>query len=98
MMYLCLKTTGQEWRADMGTILDLLLLLYFCMHLTFFLSFLFAEAFADLPYCRLRRQFDLNGMHKPGDMILGGLFEVHYTSVFPDLTFTSEPNQLVCQG
>ncbi|XP_029699311.1 extracellular calcium-sensing receptor-like [Takifugu rubripes] len=37
-------------------------------------------------------------MHKPGDMILGGLFEVHYTSVFPDLTFTSEPNQLVCQG
>uniref|UniRef100_A0A674PH21 G-protein coupled receptors family 3 profile domain-containing protein n=1 Tax=Takifugu rubripes TaxID=31033 RepID=A0A674PH21_TAKRU len=82
----------------MGTILDLLLLLYFCIHLTFFLSFLFAEAFADLPYCRLRRQFDLNGMHKPGDMILGGLFEVHYTSVFPDLTFTSEPNQLVCQG
>ncbi|TWW77098.1 Extracellular calcium-sensing receptor [Takifugu flavidus] len=61
-------------------------------------SFEKAEAFADLPYCRLRRQFDLNGMHKPGDMILGGLFEVHYTSVFPDLTFTSEPNQLVCQG
>lgn len=98
MMYCCLKITEHEWWADMGTILDLLLLLYFCMHLTFFLSFLFAEAFADLPYCRLRRQFDLNGMHKPGDMILGGLFEVHYTSVFPDLTFTSEPNQLVCQG
>ncbi|KAM8769848.1 extracellular calcium-sensing receptor-like [Acanthopagrus schlegelii] len=37
-------------------------------------------------------------MHKPGDVILGGLFEVHYTSVFPELTFTSEPNQLRCQG
>ncbi|TDH14825.1 hypothetical protein EPR50_G00024680 [Perca flavescens] len=37
-------------------------------------------------------------MHKPGDVILGGLFEVHYTSVFPELTFTSEPNQLNCQG
>ncbi|XP_034460570.1 extracellular calcium-sensing receptor-like [Hippoglossus hippoglossus] len=37
-------------------------------------------------------------MHKPGDVILGGLFEVHYTSVFPDLTFTSEPTQLSCQG
>ncbi|XP_070684695.1 extracellular calcium-sensing receptor-like [Pempheris klunzingeri] len=37
-------------------------------------------------------------MHKPGDVILGGLFEVHYTSVFPELTFTSEPNQLSCQG
>ncbi|XP_073342286.1 extracellular calcium-sensing receptor-like [Pagrus major] len=37
-------------------------------------------------------------MHKPGDVILGGLFEVHYTSVFPELTFTSEPNKLSCQG
>ncbi|KAM9733705.1 extracellular calcium-sensing receptor-like [Menidia menidia] len=37
-------------------------------------------------------------MHSPGDVILGGLFEVHYTSVFPELTFTSEPNTLSCQG
>uniref|UniRef100_UPI0037E7D7CD extracellular calcium-sensing receptor-like n=1 Tax=Semicossyphus pulcher TaxID=241346 RepID=UPI0037E7D7CD len=37
-------------------------------------------------------------MHKPGDVILGGLFEVHYTSVFPELTFTSKPNQFSCQG
>uniref|UniRef100_A0A3Q0RLJ2 G-protein coupled receptors family 3 profile domain-containing protein n=1 Tax=Amphilophus citrinellus TaxID=61819 RepID=A0A3Q0RLJ2_AMPCI len=37
-------------------------------------------------------------MHKPGDVILGGLFEVHYTSVFPELAFTSEPNILSCQG
>ncbi|KAM9733896.1 extracellular calcium-sensing receptor-like [Menidia menidia] len=37
-------------------------------------------------------------MHSPGDVILGGLFEVHYTSVFPELTFTSEPNRLSCQG
>ncbi|XP_072248418.1 extracellular calcium-sensing receptor-like [Leuresthes tenuis] len=37
-------------------------------------------------------------MHSSGDVILGGLFEVHYTSVFPELTFTSEPNTLSCQG
>ncbi|XP_029301733.1 extracellular calcium-sensing receptor-like [Cottoperca gobio] len=37
-------------------------------------------------------------MHKAGDVILGGLFEVHYTSVFPEPTFTTEPNQLSCQG
>ncbi|KAM9359522.1 extracellular calcium-sensing receptor-like [Symphorus nematophorus] len=37
-------------------------------------------------------------MHKAGDVVLGGLFEVHYSSVFPELSFTSEPNQPRCQG
>ncbi|KAG7240801.1 hypothetical protein INR49_026369, partial [Caranx melampygus] len=37
-------------------------------------------------------------MHKPGDVILGGLFELHYTSVFPEWTFTSEPQQPRCTG
>ncbi|XP_047450510.1 extracellular calcium-sensing receptor-like [Mugil cephalus] len=37
-------------------------------------------------------------MHKPGDVALGGLFEVHYTSVFPELTFSSEPEQPRCKG
>ncbi|XP_056230608.1 extracellular calcium-sensing receptor-like [Seriola aureovittata] len=37
-------------------------------------------------------------MHKTGDVVLGGLFEVHYTSVFPELSFTSEPNQPRCEG
>ncbi|XP_040902380.1 extracellular calcium-sensing receptor-like, partial [Toxotes jaculatrix] len=46
----------------------------------------------------LRRKFHLNEMHKPGDVVLGGLFEVHYTSVFPEWTFTSEPQQPSCQG
>uniref|UniRef100_A0A3Q3K3W7 G-protein coupled receptors family 3 profile domain-containing protein n=1 Tax=Monopterus albus TaxID=43700 RepID=A0A3Q3K3W7_MONAL len=29
-------------------------------------------------------------MHKAGDAILGGLFQIHFFSVFPDLSFTSE--------
>uniref|UniRef100_A0A4W6C3J2 G-protein coupled receptors family 3 profile domain-containing protein n=1 Tax=Lates calcarifer TaxID=8187 RepID=A0A4W6C3J2_LATCA len=48
--------------------------------------------------CKLRRQFKLNGIHKSGDVILGGLFEVHYSSDFPELTFTSEPHQPSCKG
>lgn len=53
--------------------------------------------------CQLQGQFHLNGMHKAGDVVLGGLFEIHFFSVFPDLSFTSEPQEptchrLVCEG
>uniref|UniRef100_A0A8C2WTB6 G-protein coupled receptors family 3 profile domain-containing protein n=1 Tax=Cyclopterus lumpus TaxID=8103 RepID=A0A8C2WTB6_CYCLU len=60
--------------------------------------YLISESSSLLSSCKLRRQFYLNSMHKPGDVVLGGLFNVHYTSVFSKLSFTSEPNQLSCQG
>ncbi|XP_034083749.1 extracellular calcium-sensing receptor-like [Gymnodraco acuticeps] len=37
-------------------------------------------------------------MHKAGDVVLGGLFEIHFFSVFPDLSFTSKPQQPICHG
>ena len=83
----------------MGAFLDSFLFLYVYLILTVFSSFLFMTEPSPLfSFCKVRKKFYLNGMHKPGDVILGGLFEVHYTSVFPELTFTSEPNQLRCQG
>uniref|UniRef100_A0A3P8PG54 G-protein coupled receptors family 3 profile domain-containing protein n=1 Tax=Astatotilapia calliptera TaxID=8154 RepID=A0A3P8PG54_ASTCA len=48
--------------------------------------------------CHSRGQFHLNSMQKSGDLILGGLFEVHFFSIFPDLSFTSEPQQPTCHG
>lgn len=48
--------------------------------------------------CKLRKKFDLNGMHEDGDVVLGGLFEMHFSSVFPELPFTSEPQQPRCEG
>ncbi|KAM9359538.1 extracellular calcium-sensing receptor-like [Symphorus nematophorus] len=50
------------------------------------------------PSCQLQGQFHLNGMHKAGDVVLGGLFKVHFFSVFPDLSFSSEPQQPICHG
>uniref|UniRef100_A0A8C5ND40 G-protein coupled receptors family 3 profile domain-containing protein n=1 Tax=Gouania willdenowi TaxID=441366 RepID=A0A8C5ND40_GOUWI len=32
------------------------------------------------PSCNLQKKFILNEMHKPGDVVLGGLFELHLTS------------------
>uniref|UniRef100_W5LLL8 Olfactory receptor C family, q14 n=1 Tax=Astyanax mexicanus TaxID=7994 RepID=W5LLL8_ASTMX len=47
--------------------------------------------------CELRGHFKLNGMHQDGDVILGGLFEVHFLTVFPELSFTTEPEQPYCE-
>ncbi|XP_074496750.1 extracellular calcium-sensing receptor-like [Sebastes fasciatus] len=37
-------------------------------------------------------------MHRAGDVVLGGLFSIHLFSVFPDLSFTSEPQQPTCHS
>uniref|UniRef100_A0A3P8S5W0 G-protein coupled receptors family 3 profile domain-containing protein n=1 Tax=Amphiprion percula TaxID=161767 RepID=A0A3P8S5W0_AMPPE len=68
------------------TSLRLLMLLYSCFSSTTSSS------------CRLQGRFDLNGMHKAGDVVLGGLFEIHFFSAFPDQSFTSEPQQPTCHG
>lgn len=48
--------------------------------------------------CRTWEQFNLSGMHRDGDVVLGGLFEIHFFSVFPDLSFTSKPQPPTCHG
>ncbi|XP_030258838.1 extracellular calcium-sensing receptor-like [Sparus aurata] len=48
--------------------------------------------------CQLQGQFHLNGMHKAGDVVIGGIFQIHFFSVFPDMSFTSEPQQPTCHG
>ncbi|KAK2847377.1 hypothetical protein Q5P01_010376 [Channa striata] len=72
---------------------------YICFHVCLHLFlFLFSDSSSVSSPCKLWRQFHLNGLHKAGDVNLGGLFEVHYTSVFPEWTFTSEPRQPTCTG
>ncbi|XP_050925204.1 extracellular calcium-sensing receptor-like [Lates calcarifer] len=80
----------------MWTFVDTHLLL--CFLILFSSSFLL-PVFSSLSLsCKLRTKFHLNGLDKAGDVVLGGLFEVHYISVFPEFSFTSEPNQPSCQG
>ena len=83
----------------MGTFPGAVLLLFvYLIFILFSYSCSLSESPSLFSSCKLRRQFYLNGMHKPGDVILGGLFELHYTSVFPEWTFSSEPRQPSCQG
>ncbi|XP_044059713.1 extracellular calcium-sensing receptor-like isoform X1 [Siniperca chuatsi] len=82
----------------MGAFLDTYFLLCVYLILFFFSCSLCFASSSLQSSCKLRRKFHLNEMHKPGDVVLGGLFEVHFTSVFPERTFTSEPQQPSCKG
>uniref|UniRef100_A0A667X698 G-protein coupled receptors family 3 profile domain-containing protein n=1 Tax=Myripristis murdjan TaxID=586833 RepID=A0A667X698_9TELE len=48
--------------------------------------------------CQLQGQFHVNRIHKTGDVVLGGLFTVHFFSVLPELSFTSEQQEPICYG
>ncbi|KAG7478966.1 extracellular calcium-sensing receptor-like [Solea senegalensis] len=65
------------------------------------LYFYYSSAVSSSLYsssCQLKGQFHVNGMHKTGDVILGGLFAVNTISTDPDLSFTSEPQTSDCYG
>ncbi|XP_056334492.1 extracellular calcium-sensing receptor-like [Danio aesculapii] len=47
--------------------------------------------------CQLQGRFRLNGMFQKGDLILGGLFEVHFLTVFPEQSFRTEPEPPYCE-
>ena len=52
---------------------------------------------SDTPdLCQLREQFSLTGMYQDGDVIIGGLFEIHLFALFPELSFRTKPEQLWC--
>ncbi|XP_052438877.1 extracellular calcium-sensing receptor-like [Carassius gibelio] len=64
-----------------------------------YLSFKFISAASVLRSgtCQLQGRFRLNGMYQTGDVILGGLFEVHFLTVFPELSFRTEPKPPYCE-
>ncbi|KAF1394171.1 hypothetical protein PFLUV_G00023750 [Perca fluviatilis] len=72
------------------------LLMYFMLLYSYFSSAVPSPLYSTS--CQLQGQFHLNGMHKAGDVVLGGVFQIHFFSVFPDQTFISEPQQPTCNG
>ena len=76
--------------------IELLSLMSYMLLYSYFSSVVSSPLYSSS--CRLQGQFHLNGMHKAGDVVLGGLFEINFFSVFPDLSFTSEPQQPTCYG
>lgn len=80
----------------MGPALVKYFILFIQIMFTFFSSY--PLIFSSPLSCKLWKKFHLNEIHKPGDVVVGGLFEVHYGSVFPERTYKSEPQLPVCRG
>ncbi|KAK9958622.1 hypothetical protein ABG768_010733 [Culter alburnus] len=69
--------------------------LYISLHLLF--NCITAASVLRSDTCQLQGHFKLNGVHQDGDVILGGLFEVHFFTVFPELSFRTEPEPPYCE-
>ncbi|XP_067275456.1 extracellular calcium-sensing receptor-like [Pseudorasbora parva] len=66
-----------------------------CLYLSF--NCISAASIVRPDNCQLQGHFKLNGMYQDGDVILGGLFEVHFFTVFPELSFKTEPESPYCE-
>ncbi len=73
----------------MGITLDI------CLYLSF--NFISAASMLRSGTCQLQGHFRLNGMFQDGDVIFGGLFEVDFLTVFPELSFQTEPEPPYCE-
>jgi len=69
--------------------------LQICLYLSF--NCVSAASVLSSGICQLQGHFKLNGMFQDGDLILGGLFEVHFLTVFPELSFRMEPEPPYCE-
>ncbi|XP_039610991.1 extracellular calcium-sensing receptor-like [Polypterus senegalus] len=75
------------------------LLFLYCLFMSAFFLCLIILIMANLEHkCKLQDNFNLNGIYKKGQIILGGLFEINYKTIIPELSFKSKPEPWKCES
>ncbi|XP_043558126.1 extracellular calcium-sensing receptor-like [Chiloscyllium plagiosum] len=52
----------------------------------------------DKGVARQQQHFSIHGIHQNGDIIIGGLFPIHFTVTLPELAYKTKPEMLQCEG
>lgn len=56
------------------------------------------DAFASLPQCVKATDAEHPALHAGGDVVIGGIFPLHYSASVPPQTYTNKPELLTCSG
>lgn len=56
------------------------------------------DAFTGLPRCVKAADTERPALHSGGDVVIGGIFPLHYSASVPPQTFTNKPELIICSG
>lgn len=56
------------------------------------------DAFASLPRCVKVTDTEHPALHSGGDVVIGGVFPLHYSASVPPQTYTNKPELITCSG
>lgn len=56
------------------------------------------DAFVSLPECVKASDTERPALHSEGDVVIGGIFPLHYSASVPPRTYTKKPELITCSG
>ncbi|XP_039596809.1 extracellular calcium-sensing receptor-like [Polypterus senegalus] len=59
---------------------------------------IFSASAINNSVCKIQEKFQLNGLYKNGDFIIGGIFEISFKINIPELSFRYKPKQWTCES
>ncbi|XP_051778789.1 extracellular calcium-sensing receptor-like [Erpetoichthys calabaricus] len=68
------------------------------LHISVLLCLTFILSNTQGAPCKLQGKFELSGLYKSGDIMLGGIFVVNFKTVPPEIDFRSKPVQWKCES
>ena len=70
-----------------------------CMYLILILFASFSDSSSpSSPFCESQAPFNNSRFYQAGDVVLGGMFQMHYVINYPEVNFTSRPLDPPCTG